>query len=273
MISLLKSKNWLAVRIIVFISIAIPVGIIAYEFIILGKDSVVFLADYPSAVAIGVVIYYGVLLILGLLWVIKQLKEVLKLRNENKKNELSHLQSQVNPHFFFNMLNNLYGLVDKDSKKAQELILKLSDLMRYSIYNGQEDSVSLEEEIKYLKNYIELHQMRYHKKIDVELNTNITESGYKVKPLLFIILLENAFKHGVENLREDAYVKVNIKSGDNQIHFSVVNNFEAASISETGGIGLKNLKRRLQLVYPNKHSLSFSKAEGVYVAELNLTVA
>jgi len=272
MISLLKSRNWLAIRIIVFVTIAIPVGITAYEFIVLGKDSVVFLGDYPSVVGVVVAIYYGILLIVGFIWIIKQLKEVLKLKNENRKNELSHLQSQVNPHFFFNMLNNLYGLVEKDSKKAQELILKLSELMRYSIYSGQEDSVSLDEEIKYLKNYIELHQMRYHKKIDVAWNTNITESGYKVKPLLFIILLENAFKHGVENLREDAYVKVNFKNGDNQIHFSVVNNFDVSSISEKQGIGLKNLKRRLQLVYPNKHSLSFSKVEGVYLAELNLIV-
>lgn len=273
MISLLKLRNWLVVRVIVLITVAIPIGITAYEFIVLGKDSVVFLGDYPSIVGITVASYYGLLFVIGCIWVIMQLKDVLNLRNENRKNELSHLQSQVNPHFFFNMLNNLYGMVEKDSKKAQELILKLSDLMRYGIYSGQEDLVNLEEEIKYLKNYIELHKMRYHKNIDIELNTSIKESGYEVKPLLFIILLENAFKHGVENLRENAYVKVNLTNGAGQINFSVVNNFDSTSVTDSEGIGLKNLKRRLQLVYPNKHSLSFSKADDVYLAELNLTVA
>ena len=145
------------------------------------------------------------------------------LKNEKTKNELLHLQSQVNPHFFFNMLNNLYGMIDKDTDKSKALILKLSDLMRYSIYEGEKNVVTLEEEITYLKNYIELHQMRYHKKIDIQFNTNLEDSPIKVMPLLFIILLENAFKHGVENLRDNAFISVNITSKNKTILFQIEN--------------------------------------------------
>jgi len=176
----------------------------------------------------------------------------------------------VNPHFFFNTLNNLYGLVGTDAKKAQDLILKLSDMMRYSIYEGEKDTVTLEEEVVYLKNYIELHKMRYRKEIDIQFMNDISEN-HKVMPLLFIILLENAFKHGVENLRKDAYVYVNISTQGDNILFSVENNFDASEVPEKPGIGLKNLKRRLELGYLNKHSLSFTSTNEIYKAELTIS--
>ena len=111
MISILKKNNWLIAKTIVLITIIIPIGITAYEFFVKGKNSVVFLADYPTAVGITVAIYYALLLVAGIIWVIFQLKFFMTLKNEKKKNELLHLQSQVNPHFFFNMLNNLYGMI------------------------------------------------------------------------------------------------------------------------------------------------------------------
>ncbi|CAN0576317.1 unnamed protein product, partial [Ectocarpus sp. 12 AP-2014] len=196
MISLLKRNNWLLAKIGVLVSISIPLTVMTYEFIIVGKESVVFLEDYPAAVGIVIIIYYGLVLFYGIIWMLGRLKSVLNLRNETKKNELAHLQNQVNPHFFFNTLNNLYGLVGKDPKKAQELILKLSDMMRYSIYEGERAYVTLEEEITYLKNYIALHEMRYHKKINIQFQEDIQKQGVQIMPLLFILLLENAFKHG-----------------------------------------------------------------------------
>ncbi|TSE04649.1 GHKL domain-containing protein [Aquimarina algiphila] len=202
-------------------------------------------------------------------WIIRQIKSVIRLKNEKAQTELLHLKSQVNPHFFFNMLNNLYGWVEKDSKKAQELILKLSDMMRYSIYEGEKNLVPLDKEISYLKNYIELHKIRYHKKIEIQFDLDIEEE-YKVMPLLFIILLENAFKHGVENLRENAYVHINMIAKENEIHFIVENNFDNTELNNQPGIGLKNLKRRLELMYPEQHSLSFIIKEDVYKAELTL---
>ncbi|MEL6721492.1 MAG: histidine kinase, partial [Bacteroidota bacterium] len=117
-------------------------------------------------------------------WVFRETRAILRLRKEKKQAELLHLKSQVNPHFFFNTLNNLYGLVEKDSQRAQQLILKLSDMMRYSIYEGQNDWVTLGEEIEYLQHYIELHQMRYHKTIDVQFDINVEDQSVKIMPLL-----------------------------------------------------------------------------------------
>jgi len=215
-------------------------------------------------------IYMAISFLLIIRWIFKQIRIIIQLKDEKAKTELLHLKSQVNPHFFFNMLNNLYGLVNKDSKKAQALILKLSDMMRYSIYEGQKEVVTLEEEIEYLQNYIELHQMRYHKKIDVEFDRDIQQEDCKVMPLLFIILLENAFKHGVENLRKDAYVYLDITTTESEIQFRIENNFDKTEVSESTGIGLKNLKRRLELVYPNQHTLAFFETENVYKVELTL---
>ncbi len=203
-------------------------------------------------------------------WVFKQIKSIIRLKNEKYKTELMHLKSQVNPHFFFNMLNNLYGLVDKDAKKAQKLILKLSDMMRYSIYEGDKDTVLLSEEISYLQNYIELHKMRYHKVIDVQFNIEMKDNDYEIMPLLFIILLENAFKHGVENLREHAYVHIHLIANNNKVEFEIENNFDSSEDKHGEGIGLKNLKRRLELVYPKKHTLTLYRTDTVYNAKLNI---
>ena len=223
-----------------------------------------------DALAIIAIFYFPLLIILIMRWVFKQTRAILTLKNEKAKTELQHLKSQVNPHFFFNMLNNLYGLVGTDAKKAQDLILKLSDMMRYSIYEGEKNLVTLEEEVEYLKNYIELHKMRYRKEIDIQFTNDISKN-HKVMPLLFIILLENAFKHGVENLRKDAYVYVHISTEGNNIQFTVENNFDSTTISKNPGIGLKNLKRRLELGYLNKHSLSFTITKEIYKVALTIS--
>ncbi len=226
--------------------------------------------DRQDALVFTALIYFPMLFFLTLRWLFRQIRFILNLKNERAKTELLHLKSQVNPHFFFNMLNNLYGLVEKDGKKARSLILKLSDLMRYSIYEGQKEKVTLEEEIEYLKNFVELNQMRYHKAITIDFDTQIHREGIKIMPLLFIILLENAFKHGVERLRKDAFVHIKMQTDEQSIYFEVVNNFDPAETSSTGGIGLANLRRRLELVYPNKHSLAILESQSVYTAKLSI---
>lgn len=213
--------------------------------------------------------YFIVIFITISYWLFIQIKSIIRLKNEKTQTELMHLKSQVNPHFFFNTLNNLYGLVGTDAKKAQELILKLSDMMRYSIYEGEKEVVTLKTEVEYLNNFIALHRMRYRKEIDVRFEVEI-EDDYEVMPLLFIILFENAFKHGVENLSKDAYVYSKLIAKDNNIIFEIENNFDQSIPKENKGIGLKNLKRRLALVYPKKHNLSFSTKENVYKARLTL---
>lgn len=265
----INRKKWFVFISVALVTALIPILMTAFELITTDKESVIFLEEYPTSIGVLVLLYYFILIILGLFWFIKQIISFFRLKNEKAKTELLHLKSQVNPHFFFNTLNNLYGLVGTDTKKAQELILKLSDMMRYSIYEGEKEVVALKAEVDYLKNYIELHKMRYHKQIDVKFEVEI-EDDYRVMPLLFIILLENAFKHGIENLSKDAYVHIYINSKNNKVFFEIENNFDTTLTKEDKGIGLKNLKRRLELVYPRKHTLSFSTTENVYKVKLTL---
>ncbi len=220
----------------------------------------------------AILIYFGLLFLSILRWTFGQIKLIIELKNEKAKTELMHLQSQVNPHFFFNTLNNLYGWVEKDPKTAKQLILNLSDMMRYSIYDGQKDLVKIEEEVDYLKNYIELHKMRYHKKIKVNFEVDIQSPQKEIMPLLFIILLENAFKHGVENLRENAFVNIALIAKEKEVFFTVENNFDPEALDERKGIGLKNLKRRLVLGYPNQHELRLSSNQNIYKSELRINL-
>lgn len=259
------TKKWIVILLLTFA--AVPILITGYEVIFTTNKSVNFLGSYHPKIAILVVSYYVILSCLAFFWFAKQLVLVNKLKNESAKTELALLKNQVNPHFFFNMLNNLYGLVSTDTIKAQQLILKMSDLMRYSIYEGERHTVSIEEEIDFLKNYVEIHQMRYHRNVNIDFNCTI-DKVKEVVPLLFLILLENSFKHGVENLREEAYIKVDLVSTKKYIKFTLENNYEGKG--NKTGIGLKNLKRRLDLTYPNQHELSFSITANVYQVQLTL---
>ncbi|MCX7548100.1 histidine kinase [Xanthomarina sp. F1114] len=206
---------------------------------------------------------------LFLIWVFEQWKWVQNLKAEKSKAELSLLRSQINPHFFFNTLNNLYALTVKQSEKAPEVILKLSDMMRYTIYEGDKEMVTLEDEIKYVNNYIELHKIRYKKSVDIAFNHDV-DTSLTIAPLLYIILLENAFKHGIETLTENAFIHINLKEETDFIIFSIENNFDPNEISSSNGIGLQNLKRRLSLLYKNKHELQVDVLNNLYKTTLKI---
>lgn len=209
--------------------------------------------------------------ILIALWFYEQWKWFRTLKAEKAEAELALLRNQINPHFFFNTLNNLYSLVVHQSDKAPEVILKLSDMMRYTIYEGKKDKVSLKEEIEYLQGYIDLHKIRYQKDVDIRFETP-EETNLQIAPLLFIVPLENAFKHGVESLRDGAYIDVSIKADNKRerIIFSISNNFEDKGLESEKGIGLENLCKRLELLYPDRHQLDIVKKEGVFTVTLQL---
>jgi len=215
------------------------------------------------------VIFFVPIPILFSLWFYEQWKWLKNLKAEKSQAELALLRTQINPHFFFNTLNNLYALTVKNSKQAPEVILKLSDMMRYTIYEGEKENVAIKDEIEYLKNYIELHKIRYKKTVEFQFNNTVDET-LTIAPLLFIILLENAFKHGVESLTEDAYIYIDISNDDNFINFVIENNFDPTEISKTAGIGLTNLKRRLSLIYPQNHELIIKQQENIYKATLKI---
>ncbi|MDY0986612.1 histidine kinase [Flavobacterium sp. CFBP9031] len=206
--------------------------------------------------------------VLLLIWFYQQWKWLKTIESKKAKAELSLLKSQINPHFFFNTLNNLYGLIIEKSEDAPYVVLKLSEIMRYTIYMGKEDIIPLKDEIEYLRNYIELHKIRYQKKVDITFSHD-GQADYKIAPLLFIIPLENAFKHGVERLTEYAYIHINLKTYNNLICFDIENNFESRE-SQTPGIGLNNLRQRLKLLYPNKHQMKIDITDSIYKLHLKI---
>ena len=203
-------------------------------------------------------------------WVYKYRRGIQQLKSDKLEAELMLLKNQINPHFFFNTLNNLYSLIKKDADAAQDYVLKLSDLMRFTIYDSGKESVMLKDEVSYLMNFIDLQTARYHKEIDLNFEKTIKNSDASVAPLLFINLLENAFKHGVEKVTDYAFVHVKLIEDDTKISFTVKNNYDAEDTSENEGIGLKNLKDRLNLLYPNTHKLCNSMEENIYKTTLEI---
>lgn len=248
---------------LVFIFLSIP--LLVY-FIFKARGENIWIADMCS-ITLSLLVFY-----LVFSWGFVQWQKSKTLRNEKAKSELMRLKSQINPHFFFNTLNNLYSLIKKDQDIAQEYVLKLSGMMRFTIYEGGKEYVSLENELEYLKNFIELQTARYHKKITIEFKHNINNPKAPITPLLFIILLENAFKHGVEKLIDEAFVKIELFENNNEILFKVENNFDLKTETSESGIGLKNLKDRLSILYPNRHKLTISKNTTIYSVILKLSL-
>ena len=205
-------------------------------------------------------------------WFFEQWKQMKQLKNEKINTELMHLKSQMNPHFFFNTLNNLYGLTREKSDDAPDMVLKLSNMMRYTIYEGKKEFVSLQNEIEYIENFIELHKIRYHKDVEIRFSKEIDHLTYHISPLLYINLVENAFKHGVEHLTADAYVHLHLVARDKRIIFTVENNYDPDGVAKRSGIGIQNLKRRLELLYPKRHNFTIEQTKNVFKTVLEITV-
>ncbi len=199
--------------------------------------------------------------------------ELKTLEKEKTTAELSLLKQQINPHFFFNTLNNLYALSLEKDDAAPDLILKLSHLMRYVIYKGKQDLVKLEDEVQYLRDYIDLQKLRVKQPLDVQFAVKPFEEKVEVPPLLLIILVENAFKHGIEPSEKGGYVYLDLEVRDEKLFFSCVNSIDqdAEQVTEKG-IGLSNLSERLNILYPNKYDLLLEKDPKKFVAKLELEI-
>lgn len=192
--------------------------------------------------------------------------------NENLKTELSLLRSQVSPHFMFNVLNNMVALARKQSDQLEPSLIKLSSLMRYMLYEADEDTVALDKETDYLQSYIDLQQQRFGAKVQVNVKMELPEKGYEIEPMLLIPFVENAFKHGT-GLIQDARINIELKATQGVLHFSVMNkyNTEYAEVKDkTSGIGLTNVKRRLNLLYKNNYQLLINKQDGWFMISLQL---
>ena len=201
-------------------------------------------------------------------WV-KQNRTLLEMEKQQTETELNLLKQQINPHFFFNTLNNLYALSITKDERTPEVVLQLSELMRYVIYKGQSKQVALKEEIAYLEDYVQLQKIRIHQKLDFHFEKEIEDPKLQIPPLLFIILVENAFKHGIEPAANAAYLQLKLKASKEGLIFECINSVEEDEVLHSG-IGHKNLRRRLELLFPNRHQLQLQMKDNQYHAILSL---
>ena len=202
------------------------------------------------------------------------------LQKVNAQTELKFLKSQINPHFLFNSLNNLYALTLMKSDKAPEVVLRLSSILRYVLYETTEGKVPLEKEIEYLRDYIELEKIRLGERAIIETDLDGDFRQLEVEPMIFLTLVENSFKHGAARQESGAWIKLQIRrTGDNEIHFHVSNSRSRKDTKDSpdllnpnknGGIGLENLRKRLQLLYHDRHKLTISEDADTYAADLHI---
>lgn len=214
--------------------------------------------------------YLGLMLALKLSidWYGQQLI-IQRITVEKLNAELNFLRAQVNPHFLFNVLNNLYALTLKKSELAPDVVLKLSEMMEYMLYDSNDEKVSLEKEISYLNSYIELERLRFSGAANITLNNNTSLNGAEIAPLLLLPLVENAFKHGLSKQPENGWLKINIGLEGKTFSF-FIENFKPSSTSDkrNGGIGLSNLRNRLELLYPNRHQLALEDKKNTFSVKL-----
>jgi len=197
-----------------------------------------------------------------------------KIEREKVEIELKALRAQVNPHFLFNSLNVLYSLALKNAKETPELIIKLSDILRYVIYDSNKEKVSIKSEVELINNYLSLQEHRIDKTSIVSFETDI-QNDIKIAPMLFLPLVENSFKHGVKGDISNTYVNIKIKTTNKILYFEIENNkgtVENTDEKKDGGIGLANIKKRLHLLYANNHILKIKDDENKFKVSLKINL-
>ena len=201
----------------------------------------------------------------------RQQLAAVRLAKENVELEFSFLKSQVNPHFLFNSLNNIYGLILKnENAKAAGTVARLSEFMRYSLYNSTSDKMPFGRELQLLKDYVALEKIRLNF-TKVELSIDIDKDDHDFPTLLLMPVVENAFKYSADLL--GAYIHIQLKISDNKLFFKVENTVDVdRQLQSTGGIGLQNLKKRLNLYYPNSHQYEQGMSETMYVAQIAISL-
>lgn len=220
-------------------------------------------------------VVFVLLMTIGGKFLIEYLRKMMKLKEiENKqlKAELNLLKAQVNPHFLFNTLNNLYGLITQNqNQQASDVTLKLADLMRYLLESSKSDVVSLNKEIQFIDDYLSLEKIRLSQKTDIKFTVSGMNKELFVAPLLFIPLVENAFKHGLNTILADSFAHFSLSVQGNELFFEAINSVgKSPENSEKSGTGLENLKKRLQLIYPQKHQLDIEQTSNQFKVILHI---
>ncbi len=198
----------------------------------------------------------------------KQEKKLLAIEKEKSSAELGLLKAQINPHFFFNTLNSLYALTLKGSEQASNVVLRLSGLMHYMLYEATANKVLLADEIKYLENYISIEQIRFAERLELSFQYSGEIEGKLIAPLLLLPFVENAFKHGIED--NSGWITINLKVVGMRLYLKVENSCTVVSKQKGKGVGLNNVRRRLELTYPDNYELAINQTAGTFEAELTI---
>ena len=196
-------------------------------------------------------------------------KRLEQLEKENLEQQLEYLKYQINPHFLMNTLNNIHALVDIDPEKSKQTILELSKMMRFVLYEGNKQGVPLDREIAFLQNYIQLMKLRYTDKVKITVDVPKNLPNKEVPPLMFITFVENAFKHGV-SYRQASFIDIAISIGEDKLVFDCRNSRIPKEDDKHGGVGLANVKKRLELIYGNRYTLDIKDEQDTYTVKLSL---
>ncbi|MBO4612052.1 MAG: histidine kinase [Bacteroidaceae bacterium] len=195
-------------------------------------------------------------------------KRLSELEKQNLEQQLEYLRYQINPHFFMNTLNNIHALVDIDPEQAKNTILELSKMMRFVLYEGNKQYVHLYYELDFIRHYVALMQLRYTDKVRISLDLPLVPDR-KVPPLILITFIENAFKHGI-SYQNESFIEIAVAVEGENLQFSCRNSKADTSIEDKGGVGLANVRRRLDLLYGHNYSLKIQDEADVYSVELTL---
>jgi sensor histidine kinase YesM len=205
----------------------------------------------------------------------QQKQKTTEAQKERMAAELDLLKSQIHPHFLFNTLNNLYSYTIENSDKAPQIILKLSNLLRFMIYESNVAYIPLDKEISLLQQYVELEQLRYSDRLDISFTINGDLNDKQIAPLLLLPFLENAFKHGISHQIDQCWISFDLRLSGSFLYFKLINSKdkdETSAFTEASGLGLQNVKRRLELLYPGKYKLETLEQEEMFIVNLELQV-
>ena len=215
-----------------------------------------------------------IIILLAVVWKISQLQIHSKnLENETVQSELKYLRSQINPHFLFNTLNNLYGLSLDNSTKTRELILKLSDFLSFSLYENNKALIDLDKEIKLVKDFIDLEQSRFEDRLKIDMSITGDTSDIEIPSLILVHFVENALKHSLKDETEMSQVRITLKIVENELNFEVSNSKANIPVHPMkSGIGLKNIIKRLDLLYGDDYVLNIEDGQSIFTIELKINV-
>jgi sensor histidine kinase YesM len=253
----------------------LPLGILLNYFVfnILGEIFfegyyfISMLTDWDLCQYFLVYIIVSLLLFLSKNWFELRERQAI-LETENKAIQLESLRAQLNPHFLFNSLNNIYSLISPSDVKGRDYLIKLSDTLRYMLYETGKEKLSLTEDLRYLKNYIELECLRLEEDAEIDISLDIDAKDYKIAPLLFLPIVENVFKH---QDKTKSRITIQLEMEESTIILRTKNTFnKERNEKNSGGIGISNTKKRLALIYPQQHSYSYGQTDNFYHSEIKI---